>query len=138
MGERLLNQEMTMVAAIEKSRFTLGNIRHASVDEAIRMVRHNLENFDETVVRMLRLLYARQTSDEQASEATRHKNSVGFNGADGRILASFAKQVERWLQTPVGRREYGFPLSPRQIARCRQLLPKYARQIVQIIRSKAD
>jgi hypothetical protein len=38
-------------------------------------------------------IYARQTTDEQQIEGTIYHNNIGFNGSDGNILSSFAKQL---------------------------------------------
>lgn len=66
-------------------------------------------------------IYAFQTSEEQNSEQTYFHNGVGFTGADGEILSSFAKQLQR----------KGF-LSPRQMRILYKKMPKYWKQILSI------
>lgn len=43
--------------------------------------------------RALLHLYACQTEEEQVMESTTEKNGKGFNGLDGQIMSSFAKQL---------------------------------------------
>jgi len=62
-----------------------------------------------------------QTEEEQTMETTCVHNNVGFTGADGEILASFAKQLER----------KGY-LSPRQMELLYKKMPKYWKQILLI------
>ena len=64
-----------------------------------------LETNDKAVARALLVLNARQTSDEQASQHTKHHNSRGFRPCHARMGASMAKFYER----------NGY-LSPKQIA----------------------
>jgi len=62
-----------------------------------------------------------QTISEQNSEATLESNGVGFTGADGEILASFAKQLKI--------KNY---LSPKQMDLLYKKMPKYWKQIISI------
>ena len=62
-----------------------------------------------------------QTAEEQEMESTHIHNGVGFTGADGEILASFAKQLQR----------KGY-LSPRQMELLYKKMPKYWKQIIAI------
>ena len=62
-----------------------------------------------------------QTAEEQDSEHTYFHNGVGFTGADGEILTSFAKQLQR----------KGF-LSPKQMALVFKKMPKYWKQVLTI------
>lgn len=82
-------------------------------------------------IRSLEVLYSFQTTDEQQSELTTHKNGQGFNGRDSQILSSFYTQVE-------SRKKWGNPtlLSEKQLSICRKLLPKYWKQIQSHILSK--
>lgn len=66
-------------------------------------------------------LYARQTQDEQATEATLEHNERGFTGGDARMLTSFARQIL-----------YGKTLTPKQLAVAYRKLPKYARQLWEV------
>jgi len=69
-----------------------------------------LETNDKAVARALLVLNARQTSDEQASQHTKHHNSRGFRPCHARMGTSMAKFYER----------NGY-LSPKQIAYWRKL-----------------
>jgi len=66
-------------------------------------------------------IYEFQTSQEQSVESTIDHNGVGFSGTDGKILTSFAKQLEtkRWL-------------SDKQMYIVMKKMPKYWNQIVMI------
>lgn len=71
-------------------------------------------------------LYERQTQDEKNDGVTKHTNGMGFTGADAAILTSFAQKV-------IGGRS---SFSEKQLAVCFKLLPKYAGQLVKVVRSK--
>ena len=76
-------------------------------------------------------MYHRQTPDEQYAHRTGIWNGVGFNKVDADLLTSFAEQIERKNYLPLGAR-----LSVKQVALARKKLPKYHRQIVDIIMNK--
>ena len=78
---------------------------------------------DRAVVRAIKVLYARQTEDEQRAEQTKHTNGVGFNGPDAAFLSSIAKALPR----------YNDRMTPKQIAKARKMLPKYHRQLLEEI-----
>ena len=102
----------------------------------------------EDIVRMLTLsntaveravmaLYERQTADEQATQATREHNGVGFNGTDAPILTSFAEQLKGigWYTNNYGvsvRRNAPRRLSEKQLALARRKVLKYAGQLAAI------
>lgn len=67
-------------------------------------------------------LYELQTADEQISQTTTNVNGVGFNGTDATILSSFAEQINK-----------GRTLSPKQLAIAFKKLPKYNRQVINLI-----
>jgi hypothetical protein len=71
-------------------------------------------------------IYERQTADEQDLDQTIEHNGIGFNGIDAEIMSSFAKQ----LMTR------GF-LSPKQTVIAQKKMPKYWKQILQLINEKA-
>jgi hypothetical protein len=81
---------------------------------------------DRAVVRAIKVLYARQTADEQRAEQTKHVNGVGFNGPDAAFLSSIAKALPR----------YNDRMTPKQIAKARKMLPKYHRQLLEEIQSR--
>ncbi len=72
------------------------------------------------VERALVLLYARQTSDEQSAQMTKHTNGRGFNSVDARFLSDLARKVQK-----------GWKLSGPQMEWARKLLPKYAGQLAE-------
>lgn len=96
-----------------------------------------LDTNDAAVVKALRLLFEKQTADEQASHETRWRNGCGFSGVDAEILTSFARQVERWDVTAPSARRFAFPLSPKQLALARRKLRKYWRQLLPYARERA-
>lgn len=72
-------------------------------------------------------IYNKQTYEEQASESTLKNNGVGFNGVDAYILSSFAKQLLA-----------GNHLSKKQRILAAKKMPKYAGQLLQIVKEKYD
>jgi len=85
------------------------------------------------VVRAIEAIFERQTEDEQRTESTNLNNKVGFGAADARLMSGFAKQIKEWRD---GKSNYAFPLSPRQIAKARERMPKYAGQLAGIANAK--
>ena len=81
-----------------------------------------IDNNDKAVARALLRIYAAQTSDEQATQGTRHTNGVGFNSVDAPTLTSIA---QRCMQ-------YGGTLTPKQTDLVRRRIRKYARQLADI------
>lgn len=80
---------------------------------------------DRALERGILAIYARQTADEQATEATRHRNGAGFTGADAELLSSFAKQIQR------GRR-----LTAKQLPYARRKMAKYAGQLLRVAKER--
>ena len=114
---------------------TADDIRNAtSHDAAEKMVRTNLAASDQWLIRGLLAIYKRQTADEQATQSTRHLNGIGFNGLDAGILSSFAKQVQRWQQTPAHLRRFDSPQSAKQLNIARKKMSKYAGQLARVAR----
>jgi hypothetical protein len=81
----------------------------------------SLQTNDAFLARSIVKLFEFQTYDEQATEYTRHHNNVGFNGVDAPFLSSLAKWYE----------QKGF-LTPKQTARARRQMKKYAGQLTRI------
>jgi hypothetical protein len=77
----------------------------------------------EFLKRALLRLYGRQTDDEKNVGTTQYLNRVGFTAADAPYLTSIAEQLQR-----------GRPLSEKQAAALRRILPKYKRQLLEIIK----
>ena len=73
-------------------------------------------------------IFEYQTAEEQNMEATVEDNGVGFTGADGDILSSFAKQINN-------KRFVG---SEKQMTILFKKMPKYARQLDVIAQSKLE
>ena len=68
-----------------------------------------------------------QTAEEQQMQATVEHNGVGFTGADGDILSSFAEQIHA-----------GRVLSAKQMAILFKKMPKYAKQLDGIAQQKVE
>jgi len=79
-------------------------------------------------VKGLVTIYKYQTADEQSCGDTMEHNGVGFTGADGEILSSFAKQVNAKR----------FAGSPKQLDILFKKMPKYAIQLDKIAQSKLE
>lgn len=84
-------------------------------------IKHYVQTNDKVLYGALRKLYAEQTADEQMAGETKHNNGVGFNGADAKIMSSFAQFLART----------GF-LTPKQRAVARKKLVKYNRQLTRL------
>lgn len=104
---------------------TAQQIQTAKFADAKKIVREMLLTNNEWLVRGMMALYNRQTSDEVASEDTKHQNARGFNSSDAMILTSFSKQ---WLA-----RNW---LSDNQLAIMRRKMVKYAGQLARIARGE--
>ena len=87
---------------------------------------------NEFAVRCLLELYKCQTADEQAIGTTKENNNVGFTGSDAQILSSFAEQC----RNPNPR--YRSPLSPNQFKLLRKKLPKYHRQLNNLLKEESQ
>jgi hypothetical protein len=77
------------------------------------------------VERAILAIYERQTLDEKACSDTKHRNGIGFTGADARLGTYYAK----WILS-------GKHLSGRHLENARQMSRKYIRQLVDIATSK--
>lgn len=102
--------------------FTAAEVRNASLTRAAEMIRHNMAKSDKWLLRGLLAIYARQTADERLGAETVKDNGIGFTVHDARILTSLAYQSRL------------SPLSPKQKALLRKLMPKYARQLARVVR----
>lgn len=78
------------------------------------------------VVRAIKVLYARQTADEQSIGETRVQNGRGFNSRDANFLTSIAKALPR----------YNDNMTDKQLRAARKMLPKYWRQLLEEIEEK--
>ena len=81
----------------------------------------NLSWMERTVI----VLYNRQTEDEKFSKETKHQNGIGFNGTDSRYLTWVAEYLLK-----------GNHLSGRHIEKVGKKLPKYWRQVKELIEER--
>ena len=86
--------------------------------------------------RALIALYNQQTASEQNARETNEHNGRGFTGADAWLLTDFAKQLLGIGSYTYNGRTYPRTqkraLTPAQLARARQKLGKYAKQLTRI------
>jgi len=90
-------------------------------------------------VRGLLAIFAAQTADEQRAETVSVDNGVGFTGIDGKILSSFAKQAQNkidWVASKGLKLDYSRVLSPKQFNILFKRMPKYAKQLHNVVRAK--
>ena len=65
-------------------------------------VKHKLHTNPVWAKTALLRIFELQTDDEKYYESTRDANGVGFTGADGEILSSFAKHLENTFAVLLG------------------------------------
>lgn len=80
---------------------------------------------DKAVQRGVVAIYKRQTEAEQATQATREHNGVGYSGVHAEIMSSFAQRLLR-----------GLSLSEKQLACARKIIVRYAGQLMEIADSR--
>lgn len=85
-----------------------------------------LNTSDRAVKEAIKALHARQTESEREGKATYLANGVGFNRNDAPFLSDIARKLPY----------YNDNMTPRQLARARQMLPKYWRQLLEIAAEK--
>jgi hypothetical protein len=102
--------------------------------EAGDMISANMADDNLWLLRGIIRIFQNQTAHEQQTEATQVDNGIGFNGADGHILTSFAKQIFKHNRTPVHLRDYAEPLSERQLFIARARMSKYGHQLAKMVR----
>lgn len=88
-------------------------------------IAEGLRNKDEWVRRALVVLYNLQTSDEQVDGNTYHRNGIGFNMMDAKLLSNLARQVLE-----------GYKLNSKQIDTARRAVIKYSGQLASIANAK--
>lgn len=84
-----------------------------------------LDSNPKAVERALTVLHARQTSDEQNTRDSKHRNSRGFSAPDAPLMSKFAEDLKR----------YGSLTGPK-IRRCRIRLRGYWRQLLESAEEK--
>jgi len=83
-------------------------------------VRHQLSTNPTWALKALvRIFQENQTAQEQATEATREDNGIGFTGTDGAFASSLAKQA-------IARGN----LSDKQMTFVFKMMPKYHKQVI--------
>lgn len=97
----------------------------------VEQIKHNLQRYDNWVVRGTSAIYKFQTAIEQCHNVTVEDNGVGFNAVDALIMCSFAQQIEAWNNADEATR-HKMPLSAKQIAIARKKILKYAKQLTKI------
>lgn len=90
-------------------------------------VKKNLATNQKWVEGAILKLYELQTADEQKGGYTSNKNNVGFNAFDANTLSYYAE----WLKK-------GRHLSGDFLAKAFDLMPKYAKQILDCINRKVE
>ena len=94
----------------------------------------------QSVAFAVKVLYDRQTADEQDQHATRERNGVGFNGTDANYGTSLHDWMMRWVDGASNRYHTRLgvyvrhPLTPKQCQAAGKMLAKYAKQIQEEIR----
>lgn len=88
-------------------------------------LRELIASNDVVAIRALCRIYEYQTAHEQVIEATVDNNTVGFNHSDAKVMTSLAK----WYKA----RNY---FTPKQLARVRRSMPKYAGQLLRLMENK--
>ena len=94
-------------------------------------IKDNLAEHDVWVTKGVVAIYNYQTADEQACEETKDHNGVGFNGVDGHIMSSFAKQINNFRPG-----KFRSPLSKKQMTIARKKIMKYSGQLTKIANGK--
>jgi hypothetical protein len=92
-------------------------------DEILKL----LTESDRAVERAVLAIYARQTADERAIEATTMHNGMGFGAFDAEFLTSLAKRLES-----------GRHLTPEQMKHARKKMLRYTRQLIEVATLKAQ
>ena len=90
--------------------------------EKVAFVKQMLASNPAWAVRGLLKIYEFQTEAEQRVGETTEDNGVGFSGCDAHILSSFAEQIKNGRQ-----------MSEKQLAIIYKKMPRYSRQLVNIV-----
>lgn|SRR5574344_942132 len=90
--------------------------------EKVAFVKQMLASNPAWAVRGLLKIYEFQTEAEQRVGETTEDNGVGFSGCDAHILSSFADQIKNGRQ-----------MSEKQLAIIYKKMPRYSRQLVNIV-----
>ncbi len=90
-------------------------------------VKELLQADDKAVGRAMVALFERQTSDEQASESTKHHNKRGFSAFDAGAGSYFAK----WVMS-------GRQLTGRHLDKARRVALRYVKQLSSIAAQRTE
>lgn len=90
--------------------------------EKVAFVKQMLASNPAWAVRGLLKIYEFQTEAEQRVGETTEDNGVGFSGCDAHILSSFAEQIKKGRQ-----------MSEKQLEMIYKKMPRYSRQLVNIV-----
>ena len=94
-----------------------------TIKDRVAFLKVKIQEDDRWSIRALLRVNEEQTKEEQCIGATVEHNGVGFTGADGEILSSFAKQIKN-----------GRTMSAKQMVLIHKKMPKYARQLELLVR----
>jgi hypothetical protein len=92
----------------------------------VEYIKQQLASNDRWAQRAVVVIYEKQTASEKTSLQTREANGVGFNMMDAEILSSFAEKLKK-----------GWSMSPKQMAIIHKKMPKYANQLLRIVKGEA-
>lgn len=81
-------------------------------------IKYYIQNNDKVLYGAMKKLYECQTEDEKIMGEANHRNGVGFNGCDAKIMTSFCEFLNKT----------GF-LTPKQRIIARKKMVKYTRQL---------
>ena len=98
-------------------------------------IQHKLDTNSAWVERAILALTARQTSDELASQNTKHTNGRGWNKFDAKFGTDLAGRIKTG---PWSDRKPGGRLTGNQIAAARRMLKKYTGQLLTIVQEQAQ
>jgi hypothetical protein len=91
----------------------------------IDTVRQKLASDPRWIERAIVVLYEHQTAEEKSADVTYARNGVGFSAMDANRLSRYAQLIQQ-----------GRPLTGEHLDIAMRMVPKYARQITEIINSK--
>lgn len=97
-----------------------------SIEQRKAFVQHKLATDDVWLTRAVARIYANQTADEQATQATVVRNNVGFAGCDARRGAKLGEAANIAIE------RYNSRMTPKQCAWARKFMHRYAGQLVRI------
>lgn len=81
-------------------------------------------------------IYERQTPDEQAHSVTCHDNRRGFTHGDAKAGTRLARYIIGGVDKY--RRPFGTNLTGKHLDRAKRMMPKYAGQLLKIVKAKRE